>query len=291
MDYRRIQVEPIATALGAEVRGVDLSQALDEETESEIHAAWMEHLVLFFRDQEVTPAQHKSFAQRFGELHVHPVLPSRGEEGHPEIVVLESGANAPFVAEKWHSDVTFERRPPLGSVLRGAIIPEHGGDTLWSSMYAAYEALSSGMQRLLSDLRAVHDGGRFQAVATEEQKRELNKNVRATHPVIRTHPTQGSLCECVVHAENRWHEDVRERPVAALPLRPCCLARLHLSLPLAAELNRDVGQSLHTAPSRRRQSPRPQTHGARDYLWRRAVLSPSYRLPDPFVVACWLVDV
>ena len=188
MDYRRIQVEPIATALGAEVRGVDLSQALDEETESEIHAAWMEHLVLFFRDQEVTPAQHKSFAQRFGELHVHPVLPSRGEEGHPEIVVLESGANAPFVAEKWHSDVTFERRPPLGSVLRGAIIPEHGGDTLWSSMYAAYEALSSGMQRLLSDLRAVHDGGRFQAVATEEQKRELNKNVRATHPVIRTHP-------------------------------------------------------------------------------------------------------
>jgi taurine dioxygenase len=191
MTYERIRVEPIAGALGAEVQGIDLRQPLDAATEKEVHDAWMKHLVLFFRDQDITPGQHKAFASRFGQLHVHPVLPSRGDEGHPEIVVLESDEHRPYVAEHWHSDVTFERLPPLGSVLRGAIIPDHGGDTLWASMYAAYEALSDAMQRLLSDLRAMHDGGAFQMVATEDQKRELAKNEKTTHPVIRTHPVTG----------------------------------------------------------------------------------------------------
>ena len=188
MAYQRIRLEPIASALGAEVSGLDLSQPLDAESERELHDAWMEHQVLFFRDQEITPAQHKAFGSRFGELHVHAVLPSLRDQGHPEIVVLESGPRAPYVAERWHSDVTFERRPPLGSILRGAIIPDHGGDTMWASMYAAYEALSSTMQRLLSELRAVHDGGQFRAVATEAQKQELAKDEKAVHPVIRTHP-------------------------------------------------------------------------------------------------------
>jgi len=107
-----------------------------------------------------SPEQHKSLARRFGELHVHPVLPSLAEQGHPEIVVLESNETTPFVADYWHSDVTFERRPPLGSVLRAAIVPDRGGDTMWSSMYAAYEALSDAMQRLLSELRAAPRGFR-----------------------------------------------------------------------------------------------------------------------------------
>src|SRR5262249_21744823 len=136
-DYRRIRVSPIASALGAEVSGVDLSLPIDAETEGEIRAAWMDHLVLFFREQSITPEQHNAFPRRFGDMHVHRVLPSLANKGHPEIVVLESGEHAPYVAERWHSDVTFERCPPLGSVLRGAIIPEHGGDTMWSSMYAA----------------------------------------------------------------------------------------------------------------------------------------------------------
>ncbi len=191
MTYERITVEPIAGALGAEVRGVDLAAPVDGATRAEIHEAWMRHQVLFFRDQAIGPEQHKTFARQFGELHVHPVLSSRREEGHPEIVVLESDADRPFVAESWHSDVTFERKPPLGSVLRGAIIPEWGGDTMWSSMYAAYEALSTAMQRLLSELRAVHDGGAFQALATEHQRRELARDERTTHPVIRTHPVTG----------------------------------------------------------------------------------------------------
>src|SRR5262245_20617243 len=162
MRYERIRVERVAAALGAEVSGLRLAEPLDDETENEIHHAWMEHQVLFFRDQEITPEQHKAFGRRFGELHVHPVLPSLRSQGHPEIVVLESDARHPYVAESWHSDATFQRRPPLGSILRGVIIPDFGGDTMWSSMHAAYDALSDSMQRLLSVLRGVHDGGAFQ---------------------------------------------------------------------------------------------------------------------------------
>ncbi len=191
MDDQRIRVEPIAAALGAEVSGVNLAVPLDADTEREIHAALMQHQVIFFRDQHISAQQHKDFARRFGELHVHPVLPSLKAEGHPEIVVLESNEHMPYVAEHWHSDVTFERQPPLGSVLRGLVIPEAGGDTMWASMYAAYDTLSSAMQRLLGELRAKHDGGAFRAVATEEQKQKLEKDQTAVHPVIRTHPVTG----------------------------------------------------------------------------------------------------
>ena len=192
MATQRIQVRRLAGALGAELSGVDLTQPLDDPTIKEIQDAWMEHQVLFLRDQHVTRSQHKEFARRFGDLHVHPVLPSLEDEGHPEIVVLESHEKVPFVADAWHSDVTFERRPPMGSVLRAKIAPEYGGDTMWSSMYAAWEALSDAMQRLLSGLRAVHDGGFFNYVARDDaQKRELAKDQRAVHPVVRTHQVTG----------------------------------------------------------------------------------------------------
>lgn len=190
MAYEHIRVEPIAAALGAEVSGVDLGN-VDDATEREVHDALMQHQVIFFRDQHISAAQHKAFGRRFGELHVHPVLPSLGDQGHPEIVVLESNEHMPYVAEHWHSDVTFEREPPLGSVLRGVVVPDAGGDTMWASMYAAYDALSGTMQRFLGSLRAKHDGGAFLAVATYDQKRELGKNQTAVHPVIRTHPVTG----------------------------------------------------------------------------------------------------
>ena len=216
MTYERISVEPIAGALGAEVQGVDLGAPMDAKTRDEIHDAWMRHQVLFFRDQAIGPAEHKAFARQFGDLHVHAVLPSRREEGHPEIVVLESDASRPFVAESWHSDVTFERKPPLGSVLRGAIIPEWGGDTMWSSMYAAYDALSGAMQRLLSELRAVHDGGAFQAIATEDQRRELARDERTTHPVVRTHPVTGRKGIFVNSTFTKKIDGMRSKESAAL---------------------------------------------------------------------------
>jgi taurine dioxygenase len=191
MPEAQITVHPIAAALGAEVAGVDLSQPLAPATEQAIRDAWAEHQVLFFRDQDLDASRHTAFARRFGELHVHPVIPSRKEEGFPEIVVLESSEQVPFVADRWHSDVTFQRKPPLGSVLHGVVVPDAGGDTMWASMYAAYEGLSDSMRRLLSQLHAVHDGSGFLAVGDEGQNAELKKDMTAVHPVIRTHPVTG----------------------------------------------------------------------------------------------------
>jgi len=188
MSPPQLTVEPLAAALGAEVSGIDLTRPLDEATFDALHAAWMTHQVLFFREQEITLDQHKAFARRFGDLHVHPVLQQLKAQGHPEVVVLESNDAAPFVASEWHSDVTFERRPPLGSVLHAVQVPPAGGDTMWASMYAAYDALSGEMQRVLSSLRAVHDGGGFRAIATADQAETLERDARATHPVVRTHP-------------------------------------------------------------------------------------------------------
>ena len=186
------QVERLAGALGAEVHGVDLARPLDAAAKQTLHDAWMTHQVLFFRDQAITVDQHKAFARNFGELHVHPVLQQMAEQGHPEIVVLESDASRPIVADRWHSDVTFEKCPPLGSILRAVAVPAAGGDTLWVSMYAAYEALSGTLQRLLSGLSALHDGGRFRAIAKDEaQRKDLEARQSAVHPVVRTHPVTG----------------------------------------------------------------------------------------------------
>ncbi len=186
------EVERLAGALGAEVHGIDLAQPLDAVTKQALHDAWMQHQVLFFRDQAITVDQHKAFARNFSELHVHPVLQQMADQGHPEIVVLESDASRPIVADRWHSDVTFEKCPPLGSILRAVAVPAAGGDTLWASMYAAYEALSDTLQRLLSGLSAVHDGGRFARIAKDDaQRRDLEARQTAEHPVIRTHPVTG----------------------------------------------------------------------------------------------------
>jgi taurine dioxygenase len=148
--------------------------------------------VLFYREQAITIDQHKAFARGFGELHVHPVLQMMADQGHPEIVVLESDASRPIVADRWHSDVTFEKCPPLGSILRAVAVPDAGGDTMWASMYAAYEALSDTMQRLLSGLTALHDGGGFARIAKDEaQRKDLASRQTAVHPVVRTHPVTG----------------------------------------------------------------------------------------------------
>jgi len=182
--WKHISVKPIAGALGAEVGGVYLGD-LSEDAFAEVRAAFIEHQVLFFRDQEITRDQQKAFARRFGTLQIHPYLQPLKEEGHPEFIVLYSNENVPYLADSWHSDVTFVSEPPLGSVLRCVVAPEFGGDTMWASMYAAYEALSDKMQRLLSDLVAIHDTARtYFASASPEM-------ASAEHPVIRTHPESG----------------------------------------------------------------------------------------------------
>jgi taurine dioxygenase len=188
--YKNISVNPIAGALGAEVAGVHLGQ-IGDNVFNEVRAAFVEHQVLFFRDQEITRAQHKAFARRFGTLQIHPYLQPLKDQGHPEFVVLQSDAQRPYVAEGWHSDVTFVNEPPLGSVLRCVVAPEFGGDTMWASMYAAYEALSDKMQRMLSDLVAIHDTTRTFSRANYFGAKEGMQVISSEHPVVRTHPESG----------------------------------------------------------------------------------------------------
>ena len=190
MAYVSIQVDKLTPHTGAEIRGVDLSQPLDERTFKEIHDALIDSGVIFFRDQHLTPEQHKAFGRLFGELHMHPAAPREVPE-HPEILVIHADEKSKHVAgENWHSDVSCDLEPPMGSILYMHELPPVGGDTLFASMYAAYEALSEPMKRFLEPLTAMHEGehvyrGRY---GVNDTGKVFPK---AEHPVIRTHPVSG----------------------------------------------------------------------------------------------------
>ncbi len=195
MEYQNISVKKVATHIGAEVSNVDLTQPITAEIFNELNHALCENQVIFFRDQNITPQHHRDFAERFGKTQSHPAYPT--VDGFPELTILENDENNPSKIEKWHIDMTFMKRPPLGSILHGKSVPPVGGDTVWSSMYAAYEALSDHMQSFLSGLTAIHDfafgfkeslaepGGR------ERLKQAILDNPPVEHPVIRTHPETG----------------------------------------------------------------------------------------------------
>jgi taurine dioxygenase len=187
MGYQAIRVEKLTPHVGAEVHQVDLSRPLDERTFKEIHDALIDNGVVFFRDQHLTPDQQKAFGRLFGELHIHPAAPKEVPE-HPEILVIHADESSKRVAgEVWHSDVSCDPEPPMGSILYMHELPPVGGDTLFASMYAAYEGLSDSMQRFLEPLTAMHEGehvyrGRY---GYDEAGKVYPK---AEHPVIRTHP-------------------------------------------------------------------------------------------------------
>ena len=185
-------VKPISKSLGAELYGVDLCKDLSTEIYAEIRRLLIKHQVIFFRDQDISPLQHKSLAESFGPLQTHPAYET--VEGYPEITILESTAEKPSKIEVWHSDMTFRKHPPLGSVLRAKICPPKGGDTMWASMSAAYDGLSKGLKKFLSTLNAEHDFsyGFKESLAEPGGKERLAKAVKdnppVLHPVIRTHP-------------------------------------------------------------------------------------------------------
>lgn len=185
-------VKPISKSLGAELYGVDLCKDLSTEIYAEIRRLLIKYQVIFFRDQDISPQQHKSLAESFGPLQTHPAYET--VEGYPEITILESTAKKPSKIEVWHSDMTFRKHPPLGSVLRAKICPPKGGDTMWASMSAAYDGLSKGLQEFLSTLNAEHDFsyGFKESLAEPGGKERLAKAVEdnppVLHPVIRTHP-------------------------------------------------------------------------------------------------------
>ena len=197
MDYELIEVTPLAGALGAEVSGVDMARPLGNRLFQEVRDALLENQVIFFRGQDVTPAQHVAFARQFGTLQVHPLVPHLDD--HPEVLVLESHEGKRTGANAWHSDVTFSDAPPLGSVLLAREVPDRGGDTIWADMYAAYEALSPAMKRYLEGMTAVHQAGGAQFEKTFETGDARGGDVKeskraiapAEHPIVRTHPETG----------------------------------------------------------------------------------------------------
>ena len=142
------------SALGATIIDIDLKQPLDEELTGFIANALAENEVIFFRNQDITPEQHRAFALNFGQLQSHPVYPTI--KGFPEITILENDEKNPSKIEKWHTDMTFKKIPPLGSILLGKVIPEKGGDTLFASLSAAYSDLPLDLKKSLEAMTAVH---------------------------------------------------------------------------------------------------------------------------------------
>jgi len=190
-----MQVLRVAGALGAEVHGVNFSDPLNDTLCTTLRALLNEHEVLFFRDQQIEPSQQRDLARIFGPLQTHPAYGT--VDGLPEVMMLESTRENPSKIEVWHSDMTFRQHPPSVTVLRGIVIPEVGGDTLFASMTRAYETLSPSMQQYLEGLVAVHDFSQgFKESLAEPGGRErladaVAANPPVRHPVIQTHPETG----------------------------------------------------------------------------------------------------
>ena len=187
--YETITIDKLTPIIGAEIDGVDLSKPPPNHQMDEIHRALAENCVVFFRDQHLTPEQHLAFGRNFGELHIHPAAPHA--PGHPELMIIHADKDSPRAnGEGWHSDVSCDTEPPMGSILYIQQTPPKGGDTLFASMYAAYEALSDRMKAYLEGLVAEHDGEDAYR-GTYKTGQEKAVYPRAEHPVIRTHPVTG----------------------------------------------------------------------------------------------------
>jgi taurine dioxygenase len=189
--FERFALSQLGATIGAEIAGVDLCRPLDDATFAELHRAFLAFKVLFFRDQDLTPAQHADFGRRFGELEIHPFLPA--PEGRPEVVLLAKNEQIGGYENGWHSDVTWRVAPSLGSILRCRECPPVGGDTLFSDMAAAYQGLPDEVKQSIEGKRAVHDFTRaFGRGLTPEQLAEKQREYPAVaHPIVRTHPETG----------------------------------------------------------------------------------------------------
>jgi taurine dioxygenase len=193
MAYETIEVRPLTPTIGAEIRGVDLSQDVSNQQFDEIHRAFAEHSVVFFKEQRpIPPEQQITFARRFGDLHYHPAAPHL--DGHPEIFVIHTHKDSKIAnGNNWHTDVSCDETPPLGTMLQLTQLPSNGGDTLFASMYAAYDALSEPMKAFLEPLTARHESehiyrGRYSDRGVDDRDKVYPS---AVHPVIRTHPVTG----------------------------------------------------------------------------------------------------
>ena len=252
-----VEVRRIAGALGAEISGVDLSRELDAGAVAAIRAAFVEHQVVFFRDQTLTPEQHKRFGRYFGSLNIHPYV--AGMADHPEImeIIKEPGDKVNF-GGGWHSDMSFLETPSIGSILYALDLPDWGGDTLFASQAAAYDALSPGLKATLEGLNAVHSAGREYSIAGHSAQKRQSMQVSAAaegasgefvHPVIKVHPrpAAGALRQPGLHDADRGLDQTRVQAPAGFSVRAFPLRGLHLPLPVASRLPGLLGQPLGLA--------------------------------------------
>lgn len=195
MALRDISIFPLAAAIGAEVRGVDLSAPVDADTVEALRQAWREHMVLLFRGQRLNHHEHVAFSRCFGELDDHASIPAFRDKEVPEILRVANdviGGRKQPVGRQWHSDLSITLNPARGSLLRCQVTPPVGGDTMFANTAAAYDALSLPMQRFIDGLEAVHD------IATARQNRGRTDLAEArrrappvVHPMVRVHPETG----------------------------------------------------------------------------------------------------
>jgi taurine dioxygenase len=195
-NYRHIEVKPVSGALGAEIAGVDMARELDDEVVAEVRHAFLEHLVIFLRNQTVTPQQQVAFAKRFGEPIEYPQL-----KGLPEapmitpVIKLEHERNN--FGGIWHSDTTYLPVPPMGSMLLAREVPPYGGDTMFANQYLAYEALSDGLKKTLEGLVGISSSAKADVTRTREDALKqagagaTPRTLQAEHPIVRTHPETG----------------------------------------------------------------------------------------------------
>jgi taurine dioxygenase len=190
-----IDIRPMTAALGAEVRGVDLTGELGQETIAALRAALLDHLVLVFRDQDLDTTSHIAFARRFGEIKLPPVATAHG--GPPEVNVIDQQTPKGEGADNWHADNTYTATPPMGSLLRVVQLPSVGGDTAFASMTAAYQALSAPIRELCDGLTAIHDVTSSMRKAIERGHSSANlaeiqqQLPPVEHPVVIVHPETG----------------------------------------------------------------------------------------------------
>jgi taurine dioxygenase len=201
-----LEIRKIAGALGAEILGIDLSKPLSQDLAREIRRAFLEHLVVFFRGQNLTPAQFLAFARGMGEPVEYPFV--KGLPEHPEIIqVIKLEHERTNFGGIWHTDTAYLELPPMGSMLLAREVPPVGGDTLFANQYLAYETLSSGMRRLLDGLTGVNSSAKADVTKTREDRmrtdarEDARREYLAEHPVVRTHPETGrkSLYVNVAH--------------------------------------------------------------------------------------------
>jgi len=201
MKNSTIDVRPVSANVGAEIHGVDLAQPLTERSYGEIRAALNEHGVIFFRNQAITPDQQMAFAEHFGAFDVDPTAEVGHPPGYPMICEVRKEPEATRnIGGNWHTDHCFDPDPPLGSILLARELPDYGGDTMFASMYAAYDALSDGLKKTLEGLNAVHAKTRAFVGLTRERQVSANEHAdiqsrfaarEAVHPVVPRHPESG----------------------------------------------------------------------------------------------------